>query len=289
VAPLPKNAASPQGVIGVHPLAKEFPLITGAEFDALVADIKTRGLQDEITLFEDLILDGRHRYRACLRAKVEPRFKKFKGDRATAAAFVISRNIHRRHLKSKEKRDLLVKLVAAQPKKSDREHAREAGVHHSAISRARRVGESTGAIAPVERRTGKDGKKRKQPAKKPPKPQPQPSQPQPPQQPPQQPPPQQQPSQPQPSQPQPQPRGTAVEAGGQPAAPPKPGTPEERNADAKWALEMATSNRDAAVRLLDLLRDKERRVAFVKALAAAITIRPAENAVTAVAPANADK
>jgi hypothetical protein len=59
-----------------------------------------------------------------------------------------------------------VKLVAAQPEKADRVIAREAKVDHKQVSRARRKAEATGAVAPVEKRTGADGKARKRPTKK---------------------------------------------------------------------------------------------------------------------------
>jgi hypothetical protein len=43
-----------------------------------------------------MILDGRNRYRACLEARVEPRFVEFDAD--DPIAFVVSVNIKRRHL-----------------------------------------------------------------------------------------------------------------------------------------------------------------------------------------------
>lgn len=80
----------------LHPLCTLFPRLTGAEFDALREDIKANGLRQPIVLHEGMILDGGNRYRACLDAGVEPHFVKFDG--GNIVAFVLSANLHRRHL-----------------------------------------------------------------------------------------------------------------------------------------------------------------------------------------------
>src|SRR5262249_15998239 len=53
----------------------------------------------------------------------------------------------------------------AQPEKSDRALAKQAGVDHKTIAKARRKAESTGESSPVEKRVGADGKARKRPVR----------------------------------------------------------------------------------------------------------------------------
>jgi len=80
----------------LHPLCTLFPRMAGDEFAALVADIRTHGLRQPIVLHEGMVLDGGNRYRACLDAGVVPVFVQFDG--VSAVAFVLSANLHRRHL-----------------------------------------------------------------------------------------------------------------------------------------------------------------------------------------------
>lgn len=84
-----------------HPMAGLFPLIDGDEFNDLAADIAAHGLREPIVLYAGAILDGRNRYAACLSAGVEPRFVEYDGD--DALAFVLSLNLHRRHLNESQR------------------------------------------------------------------------------------------------------------------------------------------------------------------------------------------
>jgi hypothetical protein len=162
--------------LSFHPLADIFPLMEGAEFDALVADIKANGLRQRIVIFEGKILDGRNRYRACLAAGKRPLFRPanlaahelyaFKDPAKDPVAFVISANIHRRHLTPEQKREIIAKLIKAQPEKSNRQIAKVAKADDKTVGAVRVELESTAEIPQLEKRVGKDGKARKQPAKK---------------------------------------------------------------------------------------------------------------------------
>jgi N6-adenosine-specific RNA methylase IME4 len=97
-----------------HRLADCFPLLRDAEFDALCQDIRKNGLRRAITLHDGKVLDGRNRYRACLKASVRPRFETYKGK--DPLAFVVSQNIVHRHLTDSQRAilaaDLLPRLEA---------------------------------------------------------------------------------------------------------------------------------------------------------------------------------
>jgi len=104
-------------VLAVHPAAALFPLLDGTELDALASDIKTNGLRNPIALdASGALLDGRNRLAACERAGVPPTFVTVD---AEPVGYVISQNIHRRHLTTGQRSVLALeveKLLAVEPK-----------------------------------------------------------------------------------------------------------------------------------------------------------------------------
>ena len=92
-----------------HPVANAFPLLAGDQFEDLVLDVEAHGLREAITLHHEEILDGRNRYRACIRAKVEPRFVEWDCV-GTPESFVISKNLARRHLTAGQRAMIAAKL-----------------------------------------------------------------------------------------------------------------------------------------------------------------------------------
>jgi ParB-like chromosome segregation protein Spo0J len=95
--------------ISAHPLAELIPAMTDDELAGLVDDIKANGLREPITLYEGLILDGRHRARACEILEIEPEARIFDG--ADPLAFVLSANLHRRHLSTSQRAMIAAKLA----------------------------------------------------------------------------------------------------------------------------------------------------------------------------------
>jgi len=96
----------------IHPAAEIFPLLDGPDFDALAQDIKEHGLREPIVEYEGAILDGRNRYRACQKAGVVPRFVQWDRD-GTPEEYVISKNLHRRHLNESQRAMIAARLAPA--------------------------------------------------------------------------------------------------------------------------------------------------------------------------------
>ena len=88
-----------------HPVSTIFRLLEGDDFDSLVESIKSDGLLNAIWIHPDdgSIIDGRNRYRACVKAKVAPRYQEWDG-KGSLTDFVVDQNIERRHLDGTGKR-----------------------------------------------------------------------------------------------------------------------------------------------------------------------------------------
>lgn len=117
--------------IEFHPLANMFPLMEGIGFRELVEDIRIHGLREPIILYEGAILDGRNRWRACNAAQVAARFKTYDGK--DAFAFVVSSNLHRRHLDASQRALIAAEIIG--PADSRRSPKFKAGVRRGAGGR----------------------------------------------------------------------------------------------------------------------------------------------------------
>lgn len=89
----------------LHPICDVIPEMQPDEFDALVSSIKRFGYDasQPVITYEGLILDGRHRFRACEQLGVECPTREFKGDLDDAVRFVERHNLHRRNLTASQR------------------------------------------------------------------------------------------------------------------------------------------------------------------------------------------
>jgi DNA-binding Lrp family transcriptional regulator len=173
-------------VLKIHPAAEMFDPLPPDELRELGKDIKAHDLTSPIVLWSDgkspaVLLDGRNRldaieiaigapviigppsltageaFLACNKVIVL-------GRSVDPVAYVISTNIHRRHLKPEKKRELIAKLLKRDPTQSDRQIAETVKVSPTTVGTVRAKMEATGDVSKLDTRT--DSKGRQQPAKK---------------------------------------------------------------------------------------------------------------------------
>ena len=83
-------------VLKIHPLADCLPTMPEKQFEAFKEDIFGLGVLEPITIVDGMILDGRHRYRACQELGIECPTRTV--DNVSPNDLVRSMNLHRRHL-----------------------------------------------------------------------------------------------------------------------------------------------------------------------------------------------
>ena len=189
-----------RSLIKVHPAAEMFPELEGDEFRSLAKDIHQQGLKTAIhTWFDEdeqeWRLDGRNRLNVMEELGYRFQIVKTGGigsakphlriteplsnktvyvvhhfahgrDATEPYNYVTSLNIHRRHLTTAQKSELIATLLKADPAKSDRAVAEAAKVDHKTVGAKRAALKATGEIPQSDTtRVGADGKTRKLPAK----------------------------------------------------------------------------------------------------------------------------
>ena len=119
-------------VLPIHPAADEFPELSETELRELADDIEAHGLRELVALYDDpeiglCLLDGRNRADALeligksITDDNEENWTEHVGEDDPdfdPYAFVVSKNIKRRHLTSEKKRDVIAKLLTLNPAKS---------------------------------------------------------------------------------------------------------------------------------------------------------------------------
>jgi hypothetical protein len=94
-----------------HPLSSLFPAMKDGEFALLVEDLKRNGLLMPIVVYEDKILEGCNRDRGCVEAEVTPHYVEYIG--SDPLEFIVSVNLHRRHLTTAQRAAIAAKLATA--------------------------------------------------------------------------------------------------------------------------------------------------------------------------------
>lgn len=120
--------------------ADVFPMMADDELAELAEDIKENGLRDPIVLAEfdgkTMLVDGRNRRAACELAGIEPETRALNGEDPTA--FVLSANIHRRHM-TKGQRAMAVAKVLETNTISVSAAARESNLNRTRVAQANTV------------------------------------------------------------------------------------------------------------------------------------------------------
>jgi hypothetical protein len=128
--PSTPTAPTPSFEYEAHRLAKLLPPMTEGEYKALYEDIKANDLRTPIVRYQNTILDGWHRYRAL--KKLEEIGRRITEEHFTdlpastdPLKFVISQNLHRRHLNESQR--AVIAATVANLQKGANQYTKEDG------------------------------------------------------------------------------------------------------------------------------------------------------------------
>jgi hypothetical protein len=160
-------------VLPVHPAAELFPLMSETELCELSEDIKKNGLREKVDIYKGCVLDGRNRLDALeligrtwddILVKVGE-CPTHDGPNFDPYAYVVTKNLYRRHLTVDQKKKIVAKLLKAKPETPNLQIAKQVKVDDKTVAKVRTDLERRSEIPNVKTKT--DSKGREQPAHKP--------------------------------------------------------------------------------------------------------------------------
>lgn len=93
----------------IHPAAELFPVMTAEELQGLIKDIEENGQREPVTLWNGKLIDGRNRATVCEKLGLDLDCCELDPD-TDPIKWVLSHNLHRRHLTPSQKAMVAVKL-----------------------------------------------------------------------------------------------------------------------------------------------------------------------------------
>lgn len=107
--------------LSIHPAALAMPELPASEYQALKADIEENGQLVPILLLDGLIIDGRHRYRACEELDMECECEDIELEGMTPGQLVWGLNGQRRHLTPSVRAAIYLELCGEDASKAAKE------------------------------------------------------------------------------------------------------------------------------------------------------------------------
>jgi hypothetical protein len=136
-----------------HPLSAAFPAMSADDFATLVEDVRANGQREPVMVHEGMVLDGWHRYQACIQCGVP--VKKFTFPAGEdPVAFVLSHNLRRRHLTPSQRAAAVVACAEWMPKGRPGKPETVSGFRESDLAKAAGTSDRTIRDAKVAHKAG---------------------------------------------------------------------------------------------------------------------------------------
>lgn len=138
-----------------HPAAELFPMLSESELVALKNDILAHQQEHPIIVWNDMIVDGRNRFRACEMLGRKPKIKEMQfADEAAVISYIISTNMRRRHLTESQRASIAAELANLEV--GNPQFRKSAGLSQSAAAEQMQVSERLVSDAKMIQREAPD-------------------------------------------------------------------------------------------------------------------------------------